>query len=86
MLEHGLQGAHLKRLLVLPQRRADQPDPARLCKRYERFRATGCLTLRTAPAKPPSQATAPRHALARGNLDSTPDANRSRCDHREGVQ
>lgn len=41
MLLHGLQEAHGRRLMVLPHRVADRPDPARLEERYEAFRAAG---------------------------------------------
>lgn len=37
MLRHGLQEMHGK-ALVVPHRRADQPDPDRLAVRFERFR------------------------------------------------
>ena len=38
MLSNGLQSFHGGRLL-LPQRKADRPDPVRLELRYDRFRA-----------------------------------------------
>ena len=41
MLRHGLQELHGSRLLVLPRRPADRPDPVRLEERYEEFRAAG---------------------------------------------
>lgn len=39
MLRHGLQERHGQRLMQVPARRADRPDPARLEERYEQFRA-----------------------------------------------
>jgi putative restriction endonuclease len=39
MLRHGLQDHHGLPLARLPRRRADRPDPDRLAKIYERFRA-----------------------------------------------
>jgi putative restriction endonuclease len=39
MLRHGLQGLHGERLLQLPRRPVDRPDPMRLEERYEYFRA-----------------------------------------------
>src|SRR5512144_2289313 len=41
MLRHGLQDLHRANLAVPPRRTQDQPDPARLEERYERFRAAG---------------------------------------------
>jgi putative restriction endonuclease len=41
MLRHGLQGLHGGRLLQLPRRPEEHPDPARLEARYEEFRAAG---------------------------------------------
>ena len=41
MLRHGLQDFHGARLVVLPRRPDDQPDPVRLEERYEQFRAAG---------------------------------------------
>lgn len=41
MLRHGLQSLHGARLMQLPRRAADRPDPARLEERYEQFRAAG---------------------------------------------
>jgi putative restriction endonuclease len=39
MLLHGLQDHHGKRLMHLPRRAADRPDPDRLHDRYNQFRA-----------------------------------------------
>jgi putative restriction endonuclease len=39
MLRHGLQGHHDQSLMRIPTRRADRPDPARLARRYDQFRA-----------------------------------------------
>lgn len=39
MLLHGLQDHHGKRLMRLPRRAADRPDPDRLRERYGQFRA-----------------------------------------------
>lgn len=39
MLRHGLQGFEGGRLLVLPTRRVDRPNPEFLAERYETFRA-----------------------------------------------
>jgi putative restriction endonuclease len=39
MLRHGLQEHHGTRLLQLPRRAADRPDPDRLIERYSQFRA-----------------------------------------------
>jgi len=41
MLRYGLQDLHGTRLLVLPRRAEDRPDPIRLEERYEQFRAAG---------------------------------------------
>lgn len=41
MLRHGLQGFEGGRLLVLPNRPADKPNPDFLAERYEAFRRTG---------------------------------------------
>ena len=41
MLRHGLQDLHGARLLVLPRRAQDHPDPGRLEERYKQFRAAG---------------------------------------------
>jgi putative restriction endonuclease len=41
MLRHGLQDLHGTRLLVLPRRVDEHPDPDRLEARYEEFRAAG---------------------------------------------
>jgi putative restriction endonuclease len=41
MLRHGLQDLHRGRLVVLPRRPDDQPDPDRLKERYSQFRAAG---------------------------------------------
>lgn len=41
MLRHGLQELHGGRLMALPSRRQDQPDPERLEERYVEFR-TAC--------------------------------------------
>ena len=38
MLKHGLQHRHNQKLLVIPRRRTDLPDPDRLAQRYEAFR------------------------------------------------
>ena len=38
MLKHGLQQRHNQKLLVIPRRRTDLPDPDRLAQRYEAFR------------------------------------------------
>ena len=38
MLRHGLQELHGGRLMALPSRRQDQPDPDRLEERYVEFR------------------------------------------------
>ena len=40
MLRHGLQDLH-GRLISLPSKATDKPDPARLEERFERFRAAG---------------------------------------------
>jgi putative restriction endonuclease len=39
MLRHGRQDHHDQRLMQLPRRRADHPDPDRLMARYAEFRA-----------------------------------------------
>ena len=39
MLRHGLQDLHGAKLVVLPRRPDDQPDPDRLEERYAEFRA-----------------------------------------------
>ncbi len=39
MLRHGLQQHHGQKLMNLPSRRADRPDPERLWVRYRRFTA-----------------------------------------------
>lgn len=39
MLHHGLQEHHRRRLMNLPKRRADLPDPDRLILRYKAFQA-----------------------------------------------
>jgi putative restriction endonuclease len=41
MLRHGLQELHGVRLVVLPHRELDHPDPERLEVRYEEFRDAG---------------------------------------------
>jgi putative restriction endonuclease len=41
MLEHGLKQRHNQKLLVLPRRRADLPDPDLLELRFHAFRAAG---------------------------------------------
>lgn len=41
MLLHGLQGRHGQRLMVVPRRRTDGPDPDLLGERYRRFLAAG---------------------------------------------
>jgi putative restriction endonuclease len=41
MLRHGLQSLHGGRLMQLPRRADDRPDPERLEQRYEQFRAAG---------------------------------------------
>jgi putative restriction endonuclease len=41
MLRHGLQSVHGARLLHLPRRLVDRPDPERLEARYAEFRAAG---------------------------------------------
>jgi len=41
MLRHGLQDLNGSRLLVLPRRPQDRPDPERLEERYEEFQAAG---------------------------------------------
>jgi putative restriction endonuclease len=41
MLEHGLQERHGQRLMKLPTRRTDKPDPTALEQRYAEFRAAG---------------------------------------------
>ncbi|MFI5047287.1 MAG: HNH endonuclease [Acidimicrobiia bacterium] len=41
MLRHGLQSLHGARLMHVPRRTADRPDPERLELRYEEFRAAG---------------------------------------------
>jgi putative restriction endonuclease len=41
MLRHGLQSLHGERLMQLPRRLEDRPDPERLEERYEQFRAAG---------------------------------------------
>jgi putative restriction endonuclease len=38
MLQHGLQEFHGTALRVIPERRAEQPDPDRLAQRFARFR------------------------------------------------
>ena len=40
MLRHGLQGLHGQRI-QLPRPEDLRPDPERLARRYERFRAAG---------------------------------------------
>jgi putative restriction endonuclease len=40
MLRHGLQERHGQRLMVLPRRRSDRPDPERLEEQYAHFRAS----------------------------------------------
>jgi len=37
MLQHGIQGFHGRRLMVLPERRRDQPDRSLLEERFEAF-------------------------------------------------
>ncbi len=37
LFEHGIKGLHGSRLMVLPQRRSDRPDPELLAWRYSRF-------------------------------------------------
>jgi putative restriction endonuclease len=39
LLEHGLKRLHDKRLMVLPTRRTDRPDPELLNWRYQRFQS-----------------------------------------------
>lgn len=39
MLKHGLQGRHGERLMNVPSRRADRPDPDLLEATYQKFRA-----------------------------------------------
>lgn len=39
MLRHGLQEHHGQRLLQIPRKRTQRPDPERLLERYEQFRA-----------------------------------------------
>ena len=39
MLRHGLQSLHGARLMQLPRRLEERPDPQRLEERYEQFRA-----------------------------------------------
>jgi putative restriction endonuclease len=39
MLRHGLQAHHDQPLMRIPARSADRPDPDRLARRYEQFRA-----------------------------------------------
>ncbi len=39
MLRHGLQEHHDQRLMQLPTRRSEKPDPDRLMERYAQFRA-----------------------------------------------
>jgi putative restriction endonuclease len=41
MLRHGLQDLQGARLMVLPRRAQDRPDPGRLEERYEQFRVAG---------------------------------------------
>jgi len=41
MLRHGIQEMHGGRLVVLPRRPDQRPDPERLEERYEQFRAVG---------------------------------------------
>lgn len=41
MLEHGLQRRHGQRLMAVPTRRSDQPDPDLLEQRYAEFRSAG---------------------------------------------
>lgn len=41
MLRHGLQSLHGARLMQVPRRAEDRPDPVRLEERYEQFRAAG---------------------------------------------
>jgi putative restriction endonuclease len=38
-LRHGLQQHHGRKLMNLPQRRADMPDPERLTLRFKAFEA-----------------------------------------------
>ena len=41
MLRHGLQDLHGSRLMVLPKRKTEEPDPEFLGMRYEAFREAG---------------------------------------------
>ena len=41
MLRHGIQEFHRQRLMVVPERRSEQPDPILLEERYQRFRDAG---------------------------------------------